>query len=92
MVAIRSDLPLDDLATGIQTGTVGEPSVAASSRSRAPVIEAIRADMAAPAIASFTGVAPPRPAEPSTYTVRPATAAPPRANHAVPRTEPTPRT
>lgn len=31
MVTIRSDLPLDDAATGIQTGTVGEPSVAASS-------------------------------------------------------------
>ena len=30
MPTIRADLPLDDLATGIQTGTVGEPSVAAS--------------------------------------------------------------
>ena len=32
MATIRSDLPLDDAATGIQTGTVGEPSVAASSK------------------------------------------------------------
>lgn len=31
MVRFRADLPLDDAATGVQTGTVGEPSVAASS-------------------------------------------------------------
>lgn len=31
MVRIRADLPLDDAATGIQTGTVGEPSVGVSS-------------------------------------------------------------
>lgn len=31
MPTITADLPLDDAATGVQTGTVGEPSVAASS-------------------------------------------------------------
>lgn len=30
MPTIRADLPLDDAATGVQTGTVGEPSVAAA--------------------------------------------------------------
>ena len=55
--------------------------VAESSSSIAEVSEAISADTAAPAMASFTGVAPPRPIAPRTYTTTPATAAPTKANH-----------
>ena len=56
-------------------------SVAEFNRSIAAVNDPSRADRAAPAMASFTGVAPPRPMDPSTYTTNPAAAAPTKANH-----------
>ena len=67
-------------------------NVATSTSRIAVVIDPRNAVIAAPASASFTGVAPSRPSDPKPYTTTDVTAAPANANHTYPSSELTPNT